>query len=74
MQVAPTGKVWLATRVHLYSGATVDFVADATQSRIAGKLAESFLEHFRYQAPQSEVRSWQNSLRAMANVVQLGWR
>jgi DUF2075 family protein len=57
--------------MHLYSGATTDFVADAANNRIAQQLADAFFEHFRYQAPQSEVRSWQNSLRAMAGVIQL---
>jgi DUF2075 family protein len=57
--------------MHLYSGATVDFVADATRNRIAEKLSDAFFDNFRYQPPQSEVRSWQNSLRAMAQVVQL---
>ncbi len=57
--------------MHLYSGSTVDFVADATRNRIAGKLANAFSEHFRYSAPQSEVNAWQNSLRAMSSVVEL---
>lgn len=58
--------------MHLYSGASVDFVADATQNRIADKLEGSFFEHFRYKPPQSEVRAWRNSLRAMADAVNLG--
>lgn len=57
--------------VHLYSGATVDFVSDATRNRIAGKLSEAFFQYFRYSPAQSEVRSWQNSLRAMSSVVEL---
>jgi DUF2075 family protein len=57
--------------VHLYSGSTIDFVADATRSRIAEKLATAFFEEFRYQPSRSEVHSWQNSLRAMATVVDL---
>jgi uncharacterized protein len=57
--------------MHLYSGATAHFVADATRNRIAGKLADAFFDQFRYQPAQSEVRSWQNSLCAMAQVVQL---
>ena len=58
--------------MHLYSGLSTDFVVDATQNRIAGKIDESFFAHFRYRAPQSEVRSWRNSLRAMAECVNLG--
>jgi uncharacterized protein len=57
--------------VHLYSGTTTDFVADATRNRIAGKVATAFADHFRYQAPQSEVNAWQNSLRAMSSAVEL---
>jgi DUF2075 family protein len=57
--------------MHLYSGTTIDFVADATRSRIAGKLERAFFDHFRYHPSQAEVRSWQNSLRAMADVVGL---
>ena len=57
--------------MHLYSGMTTDFVEDSTRNRIAGKLASSFFDHFRYEPSQSEVRSWQNSLRAMASVVDL---
>ena len=58
--------------MHLYSGLSTNFVADATQNRIAGKIDEAFFAHFRYRAPQSEVRSWRNSLRAMAECVNLG--
>lgn len=58
--------------MHLYSGTSVDFVADAIHNRIASKLEDSFFEHFRYKPAQSEVRSWQSSLRAMADAVQLG--
>ena len=50
---------------------TDDFVSDATRNKIAGKLSEAFFEHFRYSPGQSEVRSWQNSLRAMASAVKL---
>jgi DUF2075 family protein len=58
--------------LHLYSGTSVDFVADATCNRIAAKVEESFERHFRYKPPQSEVRAWQSSLRAMADVCQIG--
>jgi DUF2075 family protein len=57
--------------VHLYSGMTVDFVADATRNRIAQQLSEAFFAYFRYQPAHSEVRSWQSSLRAMADAVEL---
>ena len=57
--------------MHLYSGATTDFVADATRNRIADKLKTSFFEYFRYEPAPSEVTSWQNSLRAMASAVEV---
>lgn len=40
--------------MHLYSGLSTDFVADATQNRIAGKVDDAFFANFRYRAPQSE--------------------
>ena len=57
--------------MHLYSGATLDFVADATRNRIAEKLKNAFFDYFRYEPSPSEVTSWQNSLRAMSDVVQV---
>jgi uncharacterized protein len=57
--------------MHLYSGMTDSFVADATRNKIAGKLQEAFFQYFRYSPGQGEVRSWQNSLRAMASAVEL---
>jgi uncharacterized protein len=52
--------------MYLYSGMTSDFVGDATRNRIAGKLEDAFFEHFRFHPSPGEVRSWQNSLRAMS--------
>jgi len=57
--------------VHLYRGTTDRFVGDAVRARLAGLLADRFFEEFRYRPPQSEVNAWQNSLRAMADVLQL---
>lgn len=57
--------------MHLYSGVTTEFMADATHNRIAGKLKESYFRYFRYGPSPSEVTSWQNSLHAMSSVVQL---
>jgi hypothetical protein len=57
--------------MHLYSGSTTDFVADATRNRMAEKLTDAFFDAFRYRPSQSEVHSWQNSLRAMSQVVEL---
>jgi hypothetical protein len=57
--------------MHLYSGMSSDFVADATRNRIARKLEEAFFEYFRFSPGAGEVKAWQNSLRAMASVLEL---
>jgi hypothetical protein len=57
--------------VHLYSGSTAQFVRDAVLNRLAGRLSDRFFDEFRYKPPLSEVSAWQNSLRAMADVLQL---
>jgi hypothetical protein len=57
--------------VHLYNGSTQDFVADAVRAQIAQKLDDAFFDYFRFHPSPSEVRSWQNSLRAMADAVTL---
>jgi DUF2075 family protein len=56
----------------LYQGSTRAFVEDAVQNRITGKLRDAFFDHYRFPAGPAEVRSWQNSLRAMCNVLQHG--
>jgi len=58
--------------VQLYTGLSSEFVADATQNLIAEKLRLAFVGHFSHEPPQSEFRSWQNSLRAMATVLTAG--
>jgi hypothetical protein len=50
---------------------TTDFVSDATHNRIAERLRTAFFDYFRYEPGPSEVNSWQNSLRAMSDVVEL---
>jgi uncharacterized protein len=57
--------------VHLYRGSTEHFIADAVRARLAGQLADRFFDEYRYRPSPSEVASWQNSLRAMADVLQL---
>lgn len=58
--------------MHLYSGTTSEFVGDATQNLIGDKLAATWFDHYRYQPAKSEVASWKNSLKAMANAIRLG--
>ena len=57
--------------MHLYQGTTDRFIGDATRATIAGQIADRFFAHFRYKPSESEIRSWQNSLRAMAHALQL---
>lgn len=55
--------------MRLYSASSTDFVDDANRNLIADKLRHSFFDSYRYHPPDSEVRSWKNSLRAMAGVL-----
>lgn len=57
--------------MHLYTGTSIEFVEDATQNLIAEKMSGAFFAAYRYTPPKSEVASWRNSLRAMADAVQL---
>ena len=57
--------------MHLYSGTTEQFIGDAVRNRLATQLADRFFDEFRYRPSPSEVTSWQNSLRAMSDVLQL---
>ncbi len=54
--------------MRLYSGMVTDFVRASAHNQIAGMLKDAFFRHYRYEPPQSEVRSWQNSLKAMSLV------
>ncbi len=57
--------------MHLYRGSTDQFIGDAVRARLAGQLADRFFDEYRYRPSPSEVTSWQNSLRAMADVLKL---
>jgi len=57
--------------MHLYQGTSEQFIADATQARIANLLSDRFFDEFRYRPAPSEVTSWRNSLAAMANALLL---
>jgi len=56
--------------VQLYAGTSKQFVDDVVLNRVAQKLRLAFFQHFRYYPPDSEIRSWQNSLSRICNVVQ----
>jgi hypothetical protein len=58
--------------VHLYQGTSEPFIADALQARVANELADRLFGEFRYKPGMSEVRAWQNSLGAMAQILQVG--
>ena len=58
--------------MQLYAGSTREFVHAATHNAIAARLAEAFLAHFRHRPGEAEVRSWQNSLRALSAVIEMG--
>jgi DUF2075 family protein len=46
-------------------------MSQATRNEIADRLRESFIHHFRYKPPQSEVSSWRNSLSRIATAIGL---
>jgi DUF2075 family protein len=56
--------------VHLYSGTTTEFGYDPLTGGIVDTLKANFFDHYRYQAPNSEVMAWSNSLKAMARVAE----
>ena len=58
--------------MRLYAGSSGQFVGDTVQNQIAGKLKNAFFRHYRYNPPRAEINSWQNSLRAMAGILQYG--
>jgi uncharacterized protein len=55
--------------MRLYAGMSNDFVRDTTHNQITDKLTQAFFAYYRYKPSPSEVRSWQNSLKAMALIV-----
>ncbi len=57
--------------MHLYQGTTQQFIADATQARLANQLSDRFFDEFRYRPAPSEVTSWRNSLGAMRHVLNI---
>jgi hypothetical protein len=53
----------------LYAGTTEQFRADAQRHRIADKLATEYTNQIGHKPAPSEVHSWQNSLMALALLV-----
>lgn len=56
--------------MELYAGTTPQFVRDSVQNQIADKLRNAWFAHYRFNPSPGEIKSWQNSLRAMSQVVQ----
>jgi hypothetical protein len=56
--------------MRLYAGTSKNFIEDTVRNQIAEKLRRSFFDYFRYNPSDSEVRSWNNSLVRMKDVIQ----
>jgi|TARA_Y100000294_G_scaffold44298_1_gene40827 hypothetical protein len=56
--------------MRLYSGSTTQFIEDNFRNQIAEKLRLSFFDQFRYNPSNNEIRSWQNSLRAICQIIE----
>lgn len=56
--------------MRLYAGSSRQFIDDAVRNQIAGKLKAAFSAQYRFEPSIGEVQSWQNSLRAMSDVLQ----
>jgi uncharacterized protein len=56
----------------LYWGTTSGFVEITKQNQIADRLRQAFFDYYGWNPPESEVRSWRNSLRALSNAIELG--
>jgi uncharacterized protein len=80
-----TDRLWVGwhrlTRLHadegdpvaeLYWGTTSGFVETTKQNQIADRLRHAFFDYYGWNPPESEVRSWRNSLRALSNAIELG--
>ena len=58
--------------MELYWGTTGDFVEQTTQNRISETLRSAFFAHAGFDPSPSELRSWRNSLKALANALTHG--
>ncbi|MEX2563432.1 MAG: DUF2075 domain-containing protein [Nitriliruptoraceae bacterium] len=56
----------------LYWGTTSGFVETTKQNLIADRLRSAFFDSYGWNPPESEIRSWRNSLRALSNAIELG--
>lgn len=56
--------------MRLYAGTSKQFVHDTVLNQIAEKLRLGFFDYYRYYPSDGEVRSWRNSLKALAITIQ----
>lgn len=56
--------------MQLYSGSSTQFIEDAVQNGIAGKLKHAFEAAYRYAPSENEVRAWHNSLSRLKDIFQ----
>jgi hypothetical protein len=56
----------------LYWGTTSKFVEHAKQNEVAERLRAAFFDYYGWKPPESEVRSWRNSLKSLSNAIELG--
>jgi hypothetical protein len=54
--------------MRLYAGPSTYFIRDTAHNQIAGKLEDAYFRYYGFKPSPSEVASWQNSLRAVAQV------
>jgi hypothetical protein len=58
--------------MRLFAGMSKEFVDDAVHNRVASKLSDAFVRHYRHRPSPGEEQSWRNSLRAVSQVFELG--
>lgn len=56
--------------MRLYAGSSTQFIEDTSLNKISRKLEDAFFQYFHYNPAESEIRSWRNSLRAAASVIE----
>jgi len=56
--------------MRLYSGTSKQFIQDTVTNQISEKLKSSFFNQYRFEPSPAEIRSWQNSLRAMSQAIE----
>lgn len=56
--------------MRLYAGTTKQFIKDSTLNKISEILKQAFFDYYRYNPSPNEINSWQNSLRAMSQILQ----